>query len=161
MIKREIIGGGPYAVSETQQFTDKKGRLVRVTRDSPLKPIPIGKAYSFFDYNGPISDIEKEIPKIRELSLTPNELELSLMEMPEFIGRNSGWLDIPNEAIDAIDQGIKYVMEASYPNADNKKTAGELATIMDRVYQSQLYKKGEKIRCHVLYKEKGNYVSVE
>lgn len=67
-------------------------------------------------------------------------------------------LQIAEEAKDAE---IRYVMQADYPNATNHQTADELASILNQVYQSPLYREGEKFRGKIVYKEKGRYVSRE
>lgn len=61
-------------------------------------------------------------------------------------------------AKDAKDAGIRYVMEATYPNATNHQTADEVASILNQAYQSQLYQKREQFRGEVVYKERGRYV---
>ena len=61
-------------------------------------------------------------------------------------------------ARDAKDAGIRYVMEATYSNATNHQTADEVASILNQVYQSPLYQKGEQFRGEVVFKERGRYV---
>ena len=95
---------------------------------------------------------------IRECVKTPNSLELSLINGADTLIGDSQLLQIAKEAKDA---GIKYVMEATYPNATNNQTADELASILNQAYQSPLYEKGEAFRGIVVYKERGKYLSSE
>ena len=44
----------------------------------------------------------------------------------------------------AKEEGMRYVLSATYRGATNKKTADELASIMNQAYQSPLYKDGER-----------------
>ena len=95
---------------------------------------------------------------IRECVKTPNSLELSLINGADTLIGDSQLLQIAKEAKDA---GIKYVMEATYPNATNNQTADELASILNQAYQSPLYEKGKAFRGIVVYKERGKYLSKE
>ena len=115
----------------------------------------IGKAYAFFNCKASKGDVEKELPFIRECVKTPNALELSLMEDIGTLTGDSQLLKIAEEAKDA---GIKYVMEATYPDATNHQTADEVASVLNQAYQSQLYERGEQFRGEVVYKEKGSYM---
>jgi hypothetical protein len=153
--KREIVGEGQYAVCEHQQFVDREGNLVRITRGSS-NPVPVGEAYAFFDCTASKEEIEKEIPTIRNLTQTPNELELYLTE-----GTNSLKEDIKLRQIvgEAREAGIKYVMKANYPTGTNRQTADELAGILNQTYQSPLFEEGEEFRGGIFYKKKGQYIS--
>jgi hypothetical protein len=115
-----------------------------------------GKAYAFFDCNASKGEIEQEIPFIRECVKTPNALELSLMEGVDTLTGDSQLLQIAKEAKDA---GIKYEMEATYPNESNKKTADELSSVLNQAYQSPLYQQGEPFRGAIFYKHGEKYVS--
>ncbi|MCX6749899.1 MAG: hypothetical protein NTZ83_00410 [Candidatus Pacearchaeota archaeon] len=114
-----------------------------------------GKAYAFFNCRASKGDIEKEIPFIRECVKTPNALELSLMEGTDTLKGDAQLLQITRDAKDA---GIRYVMEATYPNATNHQTADEIASVLNQAYQSLLYEKGEQFRGEVVYKERGKYI---
>jgi len=114
-----------------------------------------GKAYAFFDCKASKQSIEELLPHIRESVKTPNALELSLMEDIGTLTGDSQLLKIAEEAKDA---GIKYVMEATYPDATNHQTADEVASVLNQAYQSQLYERGEQFRGEVVYKEKGSYM---
>lgn len=153
--KIEIIGKGQYAVARHQQFVDREGNLVRVVRGSP-KPVPVGEAYAFFDCSASKDDIEREMPKIRELTQTPNELELYLDGTDSLNGDN----ELGDIAREARESGLKYVMKANYPTATNSQTANELVGILNNAYRP-LFREGEEFRGSVFYKEKGEYVSVD
>ena len=148
----EIIGKGKYAVSEHQQFIDRTGQLVRVVKGS-TKPVPVGEAYAFFDCRASREEIEKEIPTIRGLSQTPNELELYLTEGTDSLTGNTELKQIADEARES---GIKYMIKANYPTGTNRQTADELSEILNK---SPLYQKGEQFRGEIFYKEKGKYIS--
>lgn len=153
--KREIVGKGRYAVGEHQQFVDRKGNLVRVVRGS-TDPVPVGEAYAFFDCRASKGEIEREIPLIRKLTRTANELELCLMEGTDSL---KGDMELRQIADEAQDEGIRYVMRAQYPTETNRQTADALAGVLNQAYQSPLFREGEEFRGSVLYKEKGKYVS--
>jgi len=82
-------------------------------------------------------------------------LELFLMEGMDTLTEDTQLLQIVREAKDA---GRKYVIEATYPNATNHKTANEVASILNQAYQSPLYEKGEKFIGEVVYKNRGRYL---
>lgn len=153
--KKEIVGKGQYAVGEHQQFVDREGNLVRVVRGSH-SPVPVGEAYAFFNCTASKDEIERKIPTIRNLTKTPNELELYLTEGTDSLKGNTELRQIAGEAREA---GIKYVMKANYPTGTNRQTADELSGILNQAYQSPLFKEGEEFRGSIFYKEKGNYLS--
>ena len=132
----------PYA------FIDREGN--KVTIESHLAK-QVGNAYGFFNCKASKTEIEAELPMIRDFSQTPSVLELSLTE------------DIKGDPIltaiarVAKKAGIKYVIEATYPSATNKATADELATILDQTYQSPLYQEGEQFRGEIVYEEHGEF----
>lgn len=113
-----------------------------------------GKAYGFFNCRASREEIEAELPAFRDLAQTPSELELSLTEGMDELKRVSDLIPIVKKAEKA---GMRYAMEATYPNATNKKTADELSAILNQAYQA-LYEKGEEFRGEIAYKEKGEYV---
>jgi hypothetical protein len=121
-----------------------------------------GKAYAFFDCSSSKEQIDQEIPFIRELVQTPNELELSLMELTENT-RTSPFSEPELSVLmrEAREANIKYIMEATYPSHSHRKTADELSAILNQAYQSPLYQEGEDFRGEVFYKENGRYVARE
>lgn len=115
----------------------------------------IGKAYGFFNCSASKSEIEAELPTIRELVKTPSELELSLIEG---VGNLKGDKKLMNIVKEAEKSGIKYVMEATYSNATNIQTANELADILNQAYNTHLYKDGEKFSGKIIYRGRGEYI---
>lgn len=118
-----------------------------------------GKAFAFFDCNASKQEIEQELPTIRECVKTPRELELSLFESTE----NPSVSPLGNPRLWAIigkakSAGMKYFMEATYPNSTNYQTADELASILNQMYQTPLYQEGEQFRGEIVYKERGRYI---
>ena len=138
-------------------FVDRQGNVVHPSKEdyNARKSTKTGKAYAFFNCKASKGDIEKELPFIRECVQTPNALELSLMEGKDTLKGDPKLLQLAREAKDA---GIRYVMEATYPNATNHQTADEVASVLNQAYQSPLYQKGEPFRGEVVYKERGRYV---
>ncbi|MBI2044688.1 hypothetical protein HYT23_01380 [Candidatus Pacearchaeota archaeon] len=117
-----------------------------------------GKAYAFFNCGSSKEKIEEELPFTRKCVKTPGELELSLIDDISSLKGDSQLLQIAEESKEA---GINYVMEATYPNATNHKTADELASILNQAYQSPLYEDGETFIGEIFYKLNGEYVSRE
>ena len=122
--KREF----PRELPVDMSFVDRQGIAVYPSREdynarNTKKTAKAGKAYAFFDCNASKEDIEEELPFIRKCVKTPNSLELSLINGADTLIGDSQLLQIAKEAKDA---GIKYVMEATYPNATNNQTADKL-----------------------------------
>ena len=120
----------------------------------------IGKAYAFFNCKASREKIEAELPTVRKLAKTPSKLELSLIEGIKNLKGLNGALsdaDLSQVAKEAEDAGIRYVMEAKYPNQTNKETADELSAIINQTYQSQLYSKGEPFVGNITYRYKDGY----
>ena len=133
-----------------------------------------GKAYAFFDCDASKEEIEKELPFIRELVKTPSNLELSLTEgVYKFIATKvlgKKWLEgkpidtqLRDIAIEAKKSEMKYVIDATYPDATDYQTAQELSTILNQAYQSPLYKKGEPFKGEIVYqeRERGEYTFLD
>lgn len=141
-------------------FVDRQGNVVRPSKEDYLarRSTNVGKAYAFFDCKASKEDVEKILPSIRKAVKTPNDLELSLTENIDSLERDSQLLKIAREAKDAQ---IKYVMEATYPNATNHQTAKEISGILNQAYQSSLYQQGEQFSGIVVYKDRGKYNSIE
>jgi len=118
----------------------------------------IGKAYAFFDCNASKTHINATLPDIRDAVQTPSNLELSLMKYFDNLKGDSEILNIAREAKEA---GIRYAMEAKYPNATNQKTADELSAILNQAYQSPLYQENEQFRGWIFYEKNGQYVERE
>jgi len=114
-----------------------------------------GKAYAFFYCKASKEQIESELPTIRELVRTPSKLELSLTEGTDNIQDDEKLTALAQEAKQT---GLNYTLQATYPNATNKKTADELAAILNQAYQSPLYADKEEFRGGIIYKEKDEYV---
>lgn len=118
----------------------------------------IGKAYGFFHCRASRQEIEAELPFIRELVNTPSQLELSLIEGVENLKGDSALLALAQKAGEA---GLRYVLEATYPNATNQKTAEEVAAILNQTYQTPLYEEGEPFFGEVVYREGNQYLFME
>jgi hypothetical protein len=114
-----------------------------------------GRAYAFFDCRASKIQIEAELPTIREYIKTPSKLELFLTEGVENLNGNKKLMVIAQEAKDS---GMKYVLEAKYGGAKNKKTADEVASILNQAYQSPLYADKEEFRGSVVYQDRKKYI---
>lgn len=119
------------------------------------KEIDVGRAYGFFYCGASKQEIETELPTIRELVKTPSQLELSLMEGMDNIKGDKGLTALAQEA---KQDGINYMLQATYPNGTNKDTADEVASVLNQACQSPLYKAKEPFKGAIVYEEKGKYV---
>ena len=117
-----------------------------------------GKAYGFFDCRASKGNIKGELPTIRSLVLTPSELELSLIEGPSNLSGDSELMKIANQA---KEEGIKYVLEGTYPNHTNLQTGKELSAILNQAYQSPLYQQGESFSGAIVYQDQWEYKFLE
>jgi len=115
----------------------------------------VGTAYAFFYCAAPRQDIEAEIPFIRECAQTPSALELSLTEGMENVQGNPQLVAL---AQDAGQQGMRYVLEATYRGETNQRAADEVADILINAYQSPLYQPNDPFCGQVVYEENGEYV---
>ena len=168
--KRKIIGKGQYAVGEHQQFIDREGKPVLLTKEyydaqrirrREIVNSSLGKAYGFFDCSASKEAIESELPAVRIDTKTPKELELSLMEGMDQLRGLRGVLndmDLLQIARKAKKDGMRYVIEATYPCATNEKTSGELQALLINTSNSLFCQTDEHIRRMVVYKERGRYV---
>ena len=100
----------------------------------------MGEAYAYFNGTYSKSDLEKELPNVRKLVETPNELEAIVTEDPE-------------NHKHSINQ---YCIKARHPQLSNGRTADELANMVNGLYSSRLYKKGEKFFGNIEYEENGS-----
>ena len=151
-----ILGKGKYSVAENQQFVDRSGQLVRPVRGVGL--VPVGEAYAFFYCGASKKEIEKALPRIRELTQTPSELELTLFEGDEIVERTKRDSKLDYMADRARADGTNILMKGNYPNQTNVKTADELASILNQAYQTPLYQSGEEFSGGIVYKDKNEYV---
>ncbi|HLC97777.1 MAG TPA: hypothetical protein VJC21_03280 [Candidatus Nanoarchaeia archaeon] len=115
----------------------------------------VGTAYAFFYCAAPREEIEAEIPTLRECAQTPSALELSLTEGMENVQGNP---QVVTLAQDAGQQGMRYVLQATYPQATNKATANEVADILNQANQSPLWHEGEEYRGAVVYWQDNDWV---
>ena len=137
---------------KSYSFIDREGN--KVTRDSHIAK-KVGKAYGFFYCNASKQEVETELPTIRKLVKTPSQLELSLIEGMDNIRGNERLTALAQEA---KQDGINYMLQASYPNGTNRDTADEVASILSQAYQSPLYKTNAPFNGAIVYEEKGKYI---
>jgi len=137
----------------------------------------MGQAYGFFDCRASKEEIEAKLPTVREFAQTPSKLELSLRQGVGNLKDNQKLIAAYEKAKSCIifpdamspsdrlqetqktrDTELKYVIEARFPSATNKQTAGELGDVLNQAYQSLLYEDGEPFRGAVVHEENGEYV---
>ena len=118
------------------------------------KELDVGRAYGFFDCNASKQEIETELPTIRELVKTPSQLELSLIEGMDNIKGNKRLTALAQEA---KQDGINYMLQATYPNGTNRDTADEVASVLNQAYQSPLYKAKEPFKGAIVYEKRPWY----
>ncbi len=115
----------------------------------------VGKAYGFFYCGASTKEIETELPYIRELVKTPRQLELSLTEGMDNI---KGDERLTALAQGAKQEGINYVLQATYPDGTNKVADDEVASTLNQLYQSPLYETNAPFKGVVVYEENGECV---
>ena len=115
----------------------------------------VGKAYGFFYCKASKNKIEALLPEIRSNANTPSKLELSLIEEVDNLRGDTRLTDLAKEA---KQNGINYVLEATYQGATNKNAADELSDILNSAYQSPLYDQGEQFKGGVVYEDEGKYI---
>ena len=117
-----------------------------------------GKAYAYFKCRKSKKEIEQRLPQFRRDSKTPSNLELSLYENTgDFKFNKDNFLNETTK--EAKEHKINYILEATYPDASNEKTADELSAVLNQAYQSPLYnsKGKEPFTGKIFYKNRGNY----
>ncbi len=112
----------------------------------------IGRAYGFFDCKASKAEIEGVMPAIRKYASTPQKVDISIYDDMSRIQGDQYLMGIAKKA------GMKYAMEVSYPDADNRKTADEAAAVLNQAYQTPLFDEGEPFRGEIVFEENGNYV---
>lgn len=115
----------------------------------------VGRAYGFFYCDASKQEIETELPTICELVRTPSQLELSLIEGMDNVKGDKRLTALAQEA---EQDGINYMLQATYPNGTNRDTADEVASILNQAYQSPLYEANAPFKGAIVYEEKGEYV---
>ncbi|MDO8508080.1 MAG: hypothetical protein Q7S27_00180 [Nanoarchaeota archaeon] len=112
-----------------------------------------GEAYSFFYCNASKSEILEEFPRARRLALTPENLELILIE-----GINPDIFEdekLKRIAYENLKMGRNYTMVAVLPGAPNEKAYTELGDIYNCLYASPIgdkfYKNGDWFPAEIVY----------
>ena len=119
------------------------------------KETTYGQAYAFFNCEASKEKIEAELPFIRECVRTPSELELSLTEGFKNLTGDDQLMALVREA---KEDGMRYVLKAKYKDATNKRTADEIADILNQASQTPLCEQ-EELRGKIVYQnERGEYI---
>ncbi len=119
------------------------------------KESSVGRAYGFFYCGASKQEIEIELPTIRELVKIPSQLELSLIEGMDNVKGDKRLTALAQEA---KQDGINYMLQATYLNGTNKQTADEVASVLKQAYQSPLYEANAPFKGAIVHEEKGKYV---
>lgn len=115
----------------------------------------MGKAYGFFSYNGLISEIESEIPSIREFVKTPSELELKLTDGMNNVVGDEGLVSLAKNF-----KNVRYMLEATYPNHGNLETSSYLGDILNGIACKVHEEEGE-VFVELAYESDGKYVLID
>jgi len=115
----------------------------------------VGKAYGFFYCGASKEAIQAKLPTIRAIVRTSDKLELSLIEGMDNI---KGDKRLTTLAQEAKQDGLNYMLQATYPNGTNKDAADEVSSILNQAYQSPLYRTKEPFKGAIVYEEKGEYL---
>ncbi len=134
----------------------------------------VGKAYAFFDCDATKEEIEKELPSLRHDARNPKGLQLLLHEgisELQFDKALTGKIQYPDDyrikssKFDKQDYGeeekplseMKYVLEANYEGASNKKTADELGDLLNYIHY-EFNEDQNFLRGDVVYEKNGEYL---
>lgn len=115
----------------------------------------LGTAYAFFYCKETIEKVINELYCIRAEVHTPQNLELIVTDNLNTISTDE---ELSNIIEDSKNYGINYGLKATYPHETNKKTADELAAILNQAYQSPLFKSNEEFNGAIVYKENNSYI---
>ena len=135
----------------------------------------MGTAYAFFYCRGTQEQIAEKLPTAREMAESPPALELRLNEGIA-LNDSEGDRGLSDIAHDICDNPYQYVvvskrglpqppgdprfhmLQATLPDEANKQAAVELSLVVNNLYQSDLYQKGEHFFGAVVFREGVKYV---
>lgn len=140
----------------------------------------VGQAYGFFDCRTSKEEVEREIAGIPhadlELSLIQGEgmflagmQDSQLKEIVPYARRDIVFSASDTRSYkeklaacdDAQKRPFQYVIEATHIGRSNRGTAEDLSFVLNSLYRSSLYQKGEPFRGVVLFIEGGEYGAFE
>jgi len=113
-----------------------------------------GTAYAFMDLDASIKQVRDELPRVLVAAQTPSELEVSVREVKDLINdrkidsalveyiravnvKPAGHFNRPSKKMSEL----KYVVEAKYPNAEDKQAAEQLTDVSNNLCYAFNYKK--------------------
>ena len=114
----------------------------------------VGRAYALFYCSASKQEIEAELPVLRRCVRTPSQLELSLIEGMDDLKSAEKLIALAQEA---EQDGMNYVLQATYPGGTNESAADEAVTILNQASQSPLYQLENSFAGRVVYEENGEY----
>ena len=114
-----------------------------------------GRAHGFFKCRSGEKRIASFLPTIREFAQVPLIVETILAPL----AFNAGKDDVPASSVRSLGCKRKYSFILDYPGKSNEEAAGELAAIFNQMYNSPLFKDGEKFFGEIFYLEGGKYHS--
>ena len=109
-------------------------------------------AYAFFYSAASAADINAAMPQLREEAETPSDLELQLIENMDSI---EGPEDLKFFAFDAREQGMRYALLAYVPGKSAEKAADELNILLERAYNSPVFKAGKTSPATIVTEDNG------
>jgi hypothetical protein len=134
-------------------FVNGRGVSVNPQEDCATRKVvsTIGEAYAFFDCDASKEQIEIQIPELRKMSKTPNNLQLLLQEGISGLKLDRTLvkqLNFPAEYRVASSErrkvycgkekrplaSMKYALRANCPGISNEDTASELSDIMNGIF---------------------------
>ncbi|GEM_PF-1221122 len=138
--------------------------------------VEYGRAYAFFNAPLDISGLERELPSLREVSNTPDNLVLALRTvrswrvLPDISEGLSRFVDgvniypiLPSSLADQkqtaspIQMGdLDYVISGIAENRGNEQVAGELGDLLNGIYY--LLHPQSSFTAAVIYEENGKYL---
>lgn len=148
--ERKTVGEGEYNVMSHQEFVNRDGQLVRITRENPTQPTPIGVAYGFFDSDASTEEIESVFPKIRDIYSIPDRTEFNLRTGVESLTEDPAYKTLLTDKR----SDRRYIVQAKLPGGTNGQTADELVQLLNGVYAADL----SLNRANIAHREGDQYV---
>lgn len=114
------------------------------------------EAYAFFGCAVNYEMLQKWLPKVRELTQNPSELELTLTN--DFTTLKS---TIWAEPAEAAEKGqLPYALRGAWPGKPGKAVADELESVMHNLYQA-IEATPENFRAVIVYRENNQFKFAE
>lgn len=158
-IKKRDATSNRFRYSFQASYIDREGNIANATREDYQADISghEGKAYAFFNSKCPKDKLPLVIEDVRDMYRTPKALELSITEGFEKLEKTKEGKELRPLIQQAKEAGMRYVLEARYKGATNQRTADEVKSILEGVYNSSR-KPDKTFGSRVFYEDMGRYV---